>query len=106
MKNYYIERDGNGVMNGWGAAASIPDQERLQENHPDVIAYFIGKWRRLAADEIKEIAENAVRDLDRNISKTDARNAVLPFKTQFLDASTVAEVEAVKVAAMAAIDAL
>ena len=102
----YPNRDEIGNVTGYSRWPKFEGQERLADDHPDIVDYRLGGAKREALAEVKGAAQNKVADLDSSATKSAAKTAVLPFKTQFQDASTVAEVEAVKVAAMAAINAL
>lgn len=107
MKNWYVERMG-GVVVGitrWPIRAN-DSPERLSEDHPEVVAFFIGRARLSALAEVKGAAQARIADLDSSITKTTAKAAVLPFKTQFQDAATLPEVEAVRQTAISAINAL
>lgn len=102
----YIERDAGGGISGLTRWPREIDQERLAEDHPDVAGFRVGGAKRDALAEVKSAAQAMVADLDFSITKSAAKSAVAPFKAQFLAASTEAEVEAVRLAAIAAIEAL
>ncbi|MEE9499611.1 MAG: hypothetical protein V3V24_09760 [Nitrospinaceae bacterium] len=106
MNQFYVTRDESGAVSRLTRWPSEAGQERLPENHTDVVGYRVGGAKNRALAEVKALAQALVADLDSSITKSAARDAVLPFKTQFQGASTEAEVEAVRVAAIAAIEAL
>lgn len=101
----YIEREGGNVV-GLLRWPRTENQERLADDHADVVGYRVGGAKREALAEVKAAAVAKVADLDSSISKTVAREAVLPFKTQFQAATTEAEVETVRATAIAAVEAL
>ena len=103
---WYVKRTVGGTVTGLLRWPEVDNQERLSEDHPDIIEYRTVGARFDALNAVKAAARNKLNDIDSSVTKNALKTAIQPFKTQFQDASTVADVGAVRVAALAAIEAL
>lgn len=99
----FVSRDAQGSI---VAISADPDAEHQADDHPDLQAFRLRQAKVTARDAVQAAVRLKLDDIGSTSTKAELRTAVTPHLQAAKDATTQAEVEAARDAAIAAIEAL